>query len=80
MDASEAQSTRHLLERFTADAGRVVSLEALWGDEVVRDIHHRRYGTGPYRTSDAWRIRRGRLARAFVRTGIEHTLASHPGL
>lgn len=61
--------------------GQALEVLAEWGapDEVVRDIHHRRYGTGPHRTSDAWRIRRGRLARAFVRTGIERTLASYPG-
>ena len=30
MNASEAQPTRQLLERFTAEVGHVVALEALW--------------------------------------------------
>ncbi|SFY42355.1 Nucleotidyltransferase domain-containing protein [Streptomyces atratus] len=61
--------------------GQALEVLAAWGApaEVVRDIHRRRYEAGPHRTSLPWRIRRGRLARVFVRTGIEDTLAAHPG-
>ncbi|MCX5343521.1 nucleotidyltransferase domain-containing protein [Streptomyces atratus] len=47
--------------------------------EVVGDIHRRRYGTDPRRASLPWRIRRGRLARTFVRAGIERTLSQRSG-
>ncbi|MFJ3252377.1 nucleotidyltransferase domain-containing protein [Streptomyces sp. NPDC086771] len=71
----------------TLREGRLITkrqaLEVLtaWGApaEVVRDIHHRRYGAGPHQVSPPWRIRRGRLARTYVRAGIERTLASRPG-
>ncbi|MFG2624610.1 nucleotidyltransferase domain-containing protein [Streptomyces sp. NPDC048473] len=43
--------------------------------EVVADIRGRRYGSDPRRASLPWRIRRGRLARTFVRAGIERTLS-----
>ncbi|WP_406252416.1 nucleotidyltransferase domain-containing protein [Streptomyces atratus] len=61
--------------------GQALEVLAAWGApaEVVRDIHRRRYEAGPHRTSLPWRIGRGRLARVFVRTGIEDTLAAHPG-
>ncbi|MFF8911952.1 nucleotidyltransferase domain-containing protein [Streptomyces sp. NPDC015032] len=47
--------------------------------EVVGDIRHRRYGADPRPASLPWRIRRGRLARVFVRAGIERTLSQQPG-
>ncbi len=46
--------------------------------DVLRDIYQRRYETEPP-ISEQWRIRRAELARTFVRTGIEHVLASQPG-
>ncbi|WP_199537217.1 nucleotidyltransferase domain-containing protein [Spongiactinospora gelatinilytica] len=42
--------------------------------DLVGDIYDRRYG-GPVRRSPAWRLRRARLARAFVGQGIDHALA-----
>ena len=44
-------------------------------EDVVRDIHDRRYGN-PEPISRLRRIRRGMRARAFVRRGIKHTLAA----
>ncbi len=41
--------------------------------EVVADIRDRRYGTMPL-VPDEWRDRRGALAMAFVRAGIDRTL------
>lgn len=43
--------------------------------DVLRDIYQRRYETEPP-ISEQWRTRRAELARTFVRTGIEHVLAS----
>ncbi|MEU6012540.1 hypothetical protein ABZ826_00335 [Streptomyces sp. NPDC047515] len=43
--------------------------------EVVADIHRRRYGADPRPASPKWRVQRGRLARSFVRAGIERTPA-----
>ncbi len=42
--------------------------------EVVRDIHDRRYGKR-VSVSPLWRMKRARLAREFMRQGIERTLA-----
>jgi hypothetical protein len=42
--------------------------------DVVRDIYRRRY-EDDQPLSEEWRTRRGRLARTFVRTGIERVLA-----
>ena len=42
--------------------------------EVVRDIYRRRY-EDKQPVSEEWRTQRGRLARTFVRTGIERVLA-----
>lgn len=43
--------------------------------EVVADIHRRRYGADPRPASPKWRVQRGRLARSFVRAGIERALS-----
>ncbi|HEY0935677.1 MAG TPA: nucleotidyltransferase [Trebonia sp.] len=45
--------------------------------EVLRDICQRRYETGAP-LSESWRDRRGSLARAFVRAGIEEVLVLSP--
>jgi hypothetical protein len=45
--------------------------------DVVRDIYRRRY-EDKQPVSAEWLTRRGRLARTFVRTGIEHVLALPP--
>jgi hypothetical protein len=42
--------------------------------EVLDDIYQRRYGT-PQAISDEWRVRRGLVARTYVRAGIEDVLA-----
>ena len=41
---------------------------------VVADIRARRYGPAPLPAGGDWLARRGELARAFVRTGIDKTL------
>lgn len=41
--------------------------------DVIADIRERRYGTPPVLAAD-WRVRRGELARAFLRLGIERAL------
>ena len=46
--------------------------------EVLRDIYQRRYETREP-LSESWRDRRGALARAYVRAGIEQVLALSPG-
>ncbi|MFE4368890.1 hypothetical protein ACFRMN_11735 [Streptomyces sp. NPDC056835] len=43
---------------------------------VVEDIHRRRYGTADGPGTEEWLHRRGELARAFVRAGIEATTES----
>ncbi|MDF5751873.1 nucleotidyltransferase [Spongiactinospora sp. TRM90649] len=43
--------------------------------DLVSDIYDRRYGR-PVRTSPGWRLRRARLARAFMAEGIDRALAS----
>jgi len=70
----------------TLQDGRLITkreaLEVLAGldapAEVVHDIYRRRY-EAHQPTSQAWRIRRARLARAFVRAGIERILQAPPG-
>jgi hypothetical protein len=70
----------------TLQDGRLITkreaLEVLAGldapAEVVHDIYRRRY-EAHQSTAQAWRIRRARLARAFVRAGIERILQALPG-
>lgn len=45
--------------------------------DVLRDIYQRRYEPEPPPISERWRIRRGQLARTFVRAGIESILPPH---
>jgi hypothetical protein len=46
--------------------------------DLLTDIRDRRYGTKPP-ASPGWRAHRGKLARNFVRLGIERTLGPHLG-
>jgi hypothetical protein len=72
----------------TLQEGRLITkreaLEVLAGmdapADVVHDIYQRRYETPDAPASRTWRIRRARLARAFVRAGIERVLQDPPGL
>jgi len=72
----------------TLQEGRLITkreaLEVLAGmdapADVVHDIYRRRYETPGTAASRTWRIQRARLARAFVRAGIERILQDPPGL
>jgi hypothetical protein len=63
----------------TLRAGRLITKQAAIAElpslgaplRVVRDIEKRRYGGGGSPAWSPWRLRRGELARAFVRSGID---------